>query len=177
MGLRVNLLCLLGACLGLVCLAFPLLTVTFTDYHRPGAPTTERVLYMSSNQLAGTWMDPPILQHADWLIAFIAFFGGALLAFGTPLGGAGMAAGLLEYYIALGDEFDAIAARLSHLSFVVTSVGWDAAFYMGILATALVLMSAILPVGPGYSEMYEKWPFRGWHLRKRLLVWGIRGRK
>lgn len=83
-----------------------------------------------------------------------------------------MAAGLVEYYIALGDEFDAIAARLSHLEVVVTSVGWDAAFYIGVLATVLVLVSAVLPVGPGYSEMYAPWPFRRWRLKERLLVWG-----
>ncbi|MEM0342738.1 MAG: hypothetical protein QXU73_00585 [Thermoplasmata archaeon] len=117
-------------------------------------------------------MDPPILQYAEWLIAFIAFFGGTVLAFGTPLGGVGMAAGLLQYYFALRNEFDVIAARLSHPEVFVTSVGWDAALYIGVLATALVLVSAVLPVGPGYSEMYAPWPFRRWRLKERLLVWG-----
>lgn len=172
MGLRVNLLCILGACLGIVCLAFPILTVTMVEYHGPLTLTTERVLSMSSNQLADTSMDPPILQYAEWLMAFVAFFGGTLLAFGTPLGSVGMAAGLLGYYLALGSEFDAVADRLSHPGVVVTSVGWDAAFYIGILATALVLVSAVLPVGPGYSEMYNTWPFRRWRLKERLLVWG-----
>ena len=174
MNPRVNLLCVLGALIGLMCVAVPILTLT-THYYRLGQTgSMEYHLYMSASEFVNVHFDPPPIESADFLVALVVFFGGVALAFVTPLGGVGMAVGIVGYYGVLSSKFDAMRSAFSwgHPGVIVTSIHWGAAFYVGILATVVVLVSSILPLGPGYSEMHKPWPFGRRCVKERLLVWG-----
>ncbi len=113
--------------------------------------------------------------HDRYLVfAPIAFFVGVALAFVTPLGGIGMALGIVSLYRSIHPQFDTSTWLLPHGITVVFN--WGAAFYIGILATIVTLVSFVFPIGPGYSEMYLPRPQGRGNLKERLLVWG-RGKK
>lgn len=169
-------MCLLGVLLGLLCLAVPCLTMTM-HYDGPGIPGTMKYhLYMSTTEFVGTHTYPPIIQFADFVLAAIAFFLGVALASVTPLGGVSMALGMIDYYRVLSSKFDAFRDSFGGAGRIVTSIDWGAAFYIGILATFVTLLSFVFPVGPGYSEMYLPRPQGRGNLKERLLVWD-RGKK
>ena len=157
---RINMMCLLGVLLGLLCLTVPVLTETITlkftgaaiEYHQ----------YMTTDRFVSLVLAP------------IAFFLGVALAFVTPLGGVGMASGMIGYYYGLSPQFD--TSWILYPAGITITFHWGAAFYIGILATVVTLVSFVFPIGPGYSEMYLPRPQGRGDLKKRLLVWG-RGRK
>ena len=148
-------MCLLGVLLGLLCLTVPVLT----ESNEIG----------NSNQWYLTHcLD--MLHDRYLLFAPIAFFAGVALAVVTPLGGIGMALGMVSLYNRIHPQFDTSTLSLPHGSIIVFH--WGAAFYLGVLATIVTLVSFFFPIGPGYSEMYRPWPLSRGHLKKRLLVWG-----
>jgi hypothetical protein len=157
---RINMMCLLGVLLGLLCLTVPVLTET-TTLRFTGA-AIEHHQYMTTH------------QYVNLVFAPIAFFLGVALAFVTPLGGVGTASGMIGYYYGLSPKFD--TSGFLFPAGITMAYHWGAAFYIGILATIVTLVSFVFPIGPGYSEMYSPWPQGRGNLKERLLVWG-RGRK
>jgi hypothetical protein len=113
-------------------------------------------------------------RFVNLVLAPIAFFLGVALAFVTPLGGVGMASGMIGYYYGLSPQFD--TSGFLFPEGITIAFHWGAAFYIGILATLVTIVSFVFPTGPGYSEMYSPWPQGRGNLKERLLVWG-RGRK
>lgn len=171
---RINIICLLGVLLGCLCLALPALTVTMGYNHLGHSGTMEYHLYMTSSRFVGVWTDPPMIPSLDYASVFVVFFVGVALAVVTPLGGVGMATGIFGYYLLLISRFDTMRSTFAGPGpwIIVTSIDWGAAFYIGILAAIVTLLSFFFPMGPGYSEMYTHWPLHRGHLRERLLVWG-----
>ena len=169
-------MCLLGVILGFLCLALPALTVTMNYNHLGYSGAMEYHLYMSSSRFVEVWTDPPVIPSLDYASVVVVFFVGVALAAITPLGGVSMATGIFGYYLLLNSRFDAMRSTFAHPGSFVNSVEWGAAFYIGILATVVTLLSIVFPVGPGYSDMYSPWPLRRGHLKERLLVWG-KGKK
>ena len=162
---RINMMCLLGVLLGLLCFTVPCLTET----ERYGVGAT------MSHQWHWYLTHCYDMVHDRFLVfAPVAFFLGVALAFVTPLGGIGMALGIVSLYWSIHPQFDTSTLLLPRGVTIVFN--WGPAFYIGILAAIVTLVSFAFPIGPGYSEMYRPWPLCRGHLKERLLVWG-RGKK
>lgn len=155
---------LLGVLLGLLCLIVPCLTETDMYKTHVIISTHHWYLFHCSDLLH---------VHRYLLFAPLAFFVGVALAFVTPLGGIGMALGIVSLYSSLHHTMETSLIRFGP---VVTWYDWGPAFYIGILAAVVTLSSYFLPIGPGYSEMYRPWPRARGNLKERLFVWG-RGNK
>lgn len=175
---RVNVLCLAGGLLGILCLAVPLMTVTMTNWVLAYPPAIEygsqqSQEYMTSAVFLGNHVRLT-MESLDLVLAPVLFLLGTLIAFVTPLGGALMATGMVDYSLVVGTGTFQRAFEGPETSFA--SVHWEAAFYIGILAAVVVLVSIIMPLGPGYSGVNNPWPFKGLPVKERLLVW-TRGKK
>jgi hypothetical protein len=153
---------LLGVLLGLVCLTVPCLTETNIDVKYK----THAIISTYHWSLSHCYD----MTHYRYLVfAPLAFFVGVALAFVTPLGGIGMALGIVSLYSSIYHQMES-----SSLSFgpTISVFHWGAAFYIGILAAIVTLGSFVFPLGPGYSEMYRPWPHARSNLKERLFVWG-----
>jgi len=150
---------LLGVLLGLLCLIVPCLTET--NMSNTHVITSTHHWYLSHCY---------DMTHYRYLaFAPFAFFVGVALAFVTPLGGIGMALGIVNLYNSIHPQIEASWLRFGPS---VTTYYWGAAFYIGILASVVTMASFVFPIGPGYSEMYRPWPQARGNLKERLLVWG-----
>jgi hypothetical protein len=150
-------MCLLGVLLCFLCLTVPALTLTGTRTYGGIVDVKESNQYMTTD------------RFANLVLPSIVFFLGFALAFVTPLGGVGMALGMIGYYYGPSPQFN---PGWSIPYPIVLTFHWGPAFYIGILAAIVTLASFVFPIGPGYSEMYRPWPLRRGHLKERLLVWG-----
>jgi len=157
---RINVTCLVGAAFGLACFAVPSLVVTFpfggSEYH-----------YMFD-----TWD-----QTSRYFLIFApaALLVGSVVAIVTPAGGIGMALGIVSFYSSIRPQIQTIAmASLPYGQGV--GYQWGAAFYLGILAASLVLLSIVFPFGPGYTNVMSEWHRTRGSWKARLLVWG-RGKR
>jgi len=152
---RINVLCIVGAMVGVSCLLTTWALVTETP---PGWPTNthskgagvEPLSWSLVDALAST-LDPFSNAYGDAeIVAFSALFIiGTALAFITPLGGAPQLAGVLGFY-------SSSAGNLFVSEFA-------AGFAIAALAAVIVLASIAIPLGVGYDA-------RPLSLRARLLT-------
>ncbi len=174
--MRINGVCLLGAILGIVSLTVPCVAVTIehSSLFSNGRITYSHLfLYLTSSAFTGPEADLGNLMTKappEFLLAPTAFLLGIALSLITPLGGLSMALGMVEYGRIVGsNDFNAMFASTGSAA---TSIHWGAALYIGILATILVLLSVLLPFGPGHTSIRDVLSFNRNHLKERLLVWG-----
>ena len=152
---RINVLCIVGAMVGVTCLLTTWALVTETP---PGWPDTVKSKTMEIepsgwtpiDALAAT-IDPLSNAYGNGeLLAFSALFMiGTALAFLTPLGGAAQLAGVLGFY----------SASSEHLFVSEFAAGMAVAS----AAALIVLVSLAWPLGVGYED-------RPLGLRARLLT-------
>lgn len=154
--------CLVGAALGLVCFAVPSIVVVFPSG------------YQEYHYMFDTWD-----QNSRYFLIFapVALFIGSAVAVVTPIGGMSMALGVVSFYSSIRPQIQTIVMGFfPHGSEPGLGYQWGAAFYVGILATSLVLLSIVFPFGPGHSNVRSPWHHNHCSWKGRLLVWG-RGRE
>lgn len=147
---RVNMLCLAGALLALVAMGLPWFTHQTVSAQPSITQYDSHNLFMVLDQSFGT----------EAMLAGIVFICGTAVAFVTPLGGIGQAFGALWFW------------QTRHLIVgTLATSGWidrnyfDSGFYIGIVASAIVLASMFVPLGIGYI-------LRRKTLLSRLIIWG-----
>ena len=147
---RVNMLCLAGALLALVAMGLPWFTHQTVSAQPSVTLYESHNLFMVLDQSFGT----------EAMLAGIVFICGTAVAFVTPLGGIGQAFGALWFW------------QTRHLIVgTLATSGWidrnyfDSGFYLGIIASAIVLASMFVPLGMGYI-------LRRKTLLSRLIIWG-----
>jgi len=136
----VNVLCLIGAVIGLtaVFLTWSWIRVGFFQEEHS-------IWHFVSDMLPH---DPLDL----FVVSGVLFVFGSLLALLTPAGGLLQAIGLAGFYFREVDKEEWLpSSAVGGLA-----IGW----YLGILSAALVLASMVLPLGIGYSDLTMNWSRR-----------------
>lgn len=146
---RVNMLCLIGATIGLASIALPWAGT------RAGP-----LLYEERAFVVWIWDLVQELRGEPGLyVAFILFLGGTILAFLTSIGGIFQAIGLSSFYL---NEIDRQASMAQHSSF---EGQFAVGFYLAILSSMLVLVSIVKPLGIGLDE-----PLKSWRSRLKVVT-------
>jgi hypothetical protein len=147
---RVNMLCLAGALLALVAMGVPWFTHQTISAQPSVTQYDSHSLFMVFDQSFGP----------EAVLAAIVFICGTAVAFVTPLGGIGQVFGALWFW------------QTRHLIVgTLATSGWidrnyfDSGFYLGIVASGMVLASMFVPLGIGYI-------LRRKTLLSRLIIWG-----
>ena len=84
-----------------------------------------------------------------------------------------MALGVVSLYSSIRPQIRTIVmGSLPYGSGQGLGYQWGAAFYLGILAASLVLLSIAFPFGPGYSNVRSPWHLNHCSWKARLLVCG-----
>lgn len=156
--LRVNVLAVAGAILGLVAMAL----VWYTSWDSSGGDTLLQNLTGFWGIVNGEWVSSEGITAAAWI-----FLIGSLAAIAiTPLGGLVMVIGDIVF-------LSAAAHMNSHYpGLVEPSLG----FYIGVAAGIMVFASLFWPYGPGYETKKPELMIRlsTWGLRKGLTTeWGL----
>lgn len=147
---RINLLCLAGALMAMAAMGLSWFTHQ-TVSAEPVITTYDRTsLFMFIGQDLGV----------QTLLAALVFLGGSAAAFVTPLGGFAQVFGIFWFWQARYVLVGTLAG-----SDWIDKNYFDSGFYLGIVASALVLSSMFLPLGIGYI-------LRRKTLRTRLIIWG-----
>lgn len=136
----VNVLCLIGAIIGLaaVFLSWSRIRVGFFQEERS-------IWHLVSDMLPH---DPLDL----FVVSGVLFVFGSLLALVTPTGGLLQAIGLAGFYVREVDMEEWLPSGTAG----GLAIGW----YLGIFSAALVLTSMVLPLGMGYSDLTMSWSRR-----------------
>ncbi len=129
--LRVNVLCVLGAALGIASLFLPWIV---------GGDLPHNVEY-SDLLVNDILLGSPIFTAA-FILFCTMFLVGTGLAFVTPTGGFVQLAGLLGFLYAYPDAYRDMQGT--------QEISWGA--YLGILSAAIVLVGLCLPIGPGHMS-------------------------
>jgi hypothetical protein len=145
--MKVNVLALVGAFLGILCIITPWTTIT-TEILHTATSTTDLSLtdYIHDDDSA-------------FAFAVVLFILGCAFAFITPFGGVGQFFGWLVF---LGLVYERLGTKENALASTTTSLGIG--FYLGIVAAALVLIAMIKPLGLGYTKEAPQ-------PKNRFLVW------
>lgn len=136
----VNVLCLIGAIIGL--------TAVFLSWiwTRAGFVQEERsIWHLVSDMLPHDALDL-------FVVSGVLFVFGSLIALVTPAGGLLQAIGLVGFYFREVDREEWLPSGVVG----GLAIGW----YLGILSAALVLASMVLPLGIGYSDLTMNWSRR-----------------
>lgn len=136
----VNVLCLIGAIIGL--------TAVFLSWNWIGAGFVQEersIWHLVWDMLPHDALDL-------FVVSGVLFVFGSLLALVTPTGGLLQAIGLVGFYVREVDMEEWLPSGwVGGLA-----IGW----YLGILSAALVLASMVLPLGIGYSDLTMSWSRR-----------------
>lgn len=145
--MRVNILALVGAFIGILCIITPWTTIT-TGILQTTTSTSNLDLtdYMHDDDSA-------------FAFAVVLFILGCAFAFITPFGGMAQFFGWLIF---LGLIYGRLGTVDSGIFSTTTTLGIG--FYVGIVAAAMVLISMIRPMGMGYGK-------DALQPRQRFLVW------
>jgi len=153
---RINVLCIVGAMIGITCILTTWALVTETP---PGWPDkTIRTKAVNIQPSGWSMLDALIATlnpssnaygNAELIAYILMFMGGAVASFLTPLGGVPQLAGAIGFY------------TTSQADLFVHDFG--AGFVIAIVSAAIVLTSIVWPMGVGY----DKGPI---DLRARLLT-------
>ena len=168
MRIRVNLLCLIGASLGLACAFLPWAVASL----RLVGGGVDRVWYEVDISGWEIVKDPAEGLFYLW-IALVVFISGSVIAFLTPLGGLGQLGGIAIYFLSLKNAlpymlpvplFPTPIGRVFSDSFSLNV--W---YYLAILAAIMTLASAlfvvrVFPAAGFFAELVS-----GPALRERLL--------
>lgn len=145
-SMKVNILAIAAGLLGVVCILLPW-SVMVTDSVF-GDSTVERTM-------------TDYIHHDDpaFALAIVLFLMGSATALITPLGSVGQFFGWLVFLAAISAD---LKTTETSIATVTTSLGTG--FFVGVVATALVIASILYPMGFGYSR-------RALGGRDRLLTW------
>lgn len=145
--MKVNILALVGAFVGLLCILLPwtVTTVTFLST----SSTTELAL-------------TDYIHDGDSTFAFavVLFLVGCAFSFITPLGGFAQFFGWAAFMVLIAGRLGTVQNN----ALTTTTVSLSAGAYVGIVAAAIVLFSMVRPLGLGYGRAALQ-------PRERFLVW------
>ena len=147
---RVNMLCLAGALLALAAIGVPWFTHQTVSAHPLITEYESHNLYMVLDESFGM----------QAMLAAIVFIGGSAAAFVTPLGGFAQAFGVFWFW----QTRYAIVGTLTSNDWIDKNY-FDSGFFLGIVASAMVVASMFVPIGIGYV-------LRRKTLKARLVIWG-----
>jgi hypothetical protein len=146
---RVNVLCLVGATIGLASILLPWAGTRAGPF-----------LYEENAFVVWIWnLVQDLVSVPDLYVAFLLFLGGTILAFLTSVGGIFQAIGLIGFYL---EEIDRQASLGQHSSY---EGQFAFGFYFAILSSALVLASIVKPLGIGFDE-----PLKSWRSRLKVIT-------
>lgn len=155
--MRINVFCLFGAIVALICLALPW---AGQDWH----PRDDIEEYYLSDEIE---MRSGHEQYERMTLALVVFIIGAGISLFTPLGGLLLLVAVADYFVEVGGQVGTYQTTgYGHIHFFL-----DIGFFVAVWATALVCLSAVLPFGVGYSGVYSPFSRRKLTYRERLLVW------
>jgi hypothetical protein len=158
--LRVNLLCLAGALIILVSLALPW-GIETTGYigseigYRYPIQLTDPINFMGDERLTS--------------IAVIVVLGGVISIF-TPLGGIIQLLGVVSYFRHMAPSVGTLPGPAY---FIWSRFSFASGFYLAVFATAVTLLSVLVPVGVRYRHVYHQFSERKLSLLQRMVVWGL----
>ncbi len=163
--LRVNILCLAGAALALICLALPW-GIETNHEATPDYPAG----YDFHTQLRLT--DPINFEGDAHLtsILMIVILGGVISAI-SPLGGFVQLLGVMSYVAHMGRYTEALSVPIP---WITAHFSYGGGFYLAIFAVLVTLLSTMIPFGIRGFSLYN--PISGERptIRQRLLVWDWR---
>jgi len=155
--MRVNVCCLIGAVVALLCLALPWSTSAW----EPGS--YKEHFYLSDKVYTAVGGEPRLI------ITMIVLIVGGVASLFTPLGGFVQFLAVANYLRELGPRIGTVpmtGPQVVHFYF-------DIGFYLAIWSTLLTLLSATVPFGFGYSGLYSPFSKRTLSWKHRLLVFGL----
>ena len=170
--MRVNIVCLAGAILGIVCVFLPWAVVTLS-FVIGGQAHVSRTLGIAPVDFFNNTLDPDLL---GLMYAAILFTIGSAVAILTPFGGTGQLAGIAFFGLKLKDFLRYLIPM--PMTMPTVGVGWKYSssfgpwFYLGILAAMLTLASFAVSVRFDSSSKYRLKASLRMPIRERLLSIG-----
>lgn len=178
MLVRANILCLVGAALGLVALITPWAELTMV----PETTSTQVFGLIDSIYVDDfvTGIGTGILSYSLWLgVGAFAFLAGTALAFSTPIGGVGQAIGLTTTLVGGYFVGDPTFFGERSVGLYTWCVSAQFGIYMAAVSTLLVMISLVHPVflGTRREAGLTDPRFLTWRLRTRTTTDVLRAGK